>query len=223
MIVRGDLLRDQVKNEIVERILDGRLPALSRINESTLSADLGVSRTPLREALLSLEQDAFVEAQPGRGFRIAPLSRKEVREIYPIVGVLEGLAVRSSEQLPDVAAMAAINEQIPDRQDDPDRWQELDDEFHRLLVAKTDNTRLLETLATFKRIMKRYEIAYMRDISADVAPPRTAASSVAEHRVILEALERGDRAAASAAIDENWRAGMERLLEILEATGRGEE
>jgi len=212
MIVRGDLLRDQVKEEIVKRILDGRLEALSRINESVLSVDLGVSRTPLREALLSLEQDGFVQAQPGRGFRVAALSAREVRDIYPIVGVLEALALRTSDPLPATAALRELNDEIARSQDDPDRCEALDTELHRLLFEGCGNARLVDTIGGVKRIMKRYEIAYMRT-------PRTMASTIAEHEAIIAVLERGDREAASAAIEDNWRNGMERLLEILRDAG----
>jgi DNA-binding GntR family transcriptional regulator len=217
MITR-DLLRDQVERAIVEQILDGRLPPRARINESTLSVELGVSRTPLREALLHLEQEGFIEAQPGRGFRVAPMSGDEVRQLYPIVAALEGLGVRLSHPLPDVEAASGLNEEILEHQDDPDRCLELDARFHALLVANCANPRLLDLLAAQKRVMQRYEHAYMSRTARDDHAPRTMASSVEEHRVILAALDRGDVDAAAAAIEVNWDKGMRRLLEILGAS-----
>jgi DNA-binding GntR family transcriptional regulator len=214
MITR-DLLRDQVERAIVEQILDGQLPSLARINESTLSAELGVSRTPLREALLHLEQEGFIEAQPGRGFRVAPMSGDEVRQLYPIVAALEGLAVRLSQPLPDVDAASELNEAILEHQDDPDQCLALDAQFHALIVANCGNPRLLDLLAAQKRVMQRYERAYMSRTARQDYPARTMASSVEEHREILAALARRDTDAAAHALDVNWEKGMRRLLEIL--------
>lgn len=88
-------LREELRQAVLQRILRGVLPPGSRIIESKLSEELGVSRTPLREALLHLEQQGFVRSDLARGFSVEPLSQQEVREIYPIIWTLEGLALRS--------------------------------------------------------------------------------------------------------------------------------
>jgi DNA-binding GntR family transcriptional regulator len=218
MIVR-DLLRDQVRREIVERILDGTLPGRSRINESTLSADLGVSRTPLREALMNLAQESFLEHQPGRGFAVSAMSPEEARSAYPIAAALEGLAVRMSTPPPDPDRLTRINDEILANQQDALRCFELDSEFHLVLVADCQNSRLLEILAGLKLTMNRYEMAYMRRTTADRSARRTVTSSVQEHREIVDRLRAGDLDGAARAIEVNWERGMERLIEILQEPG----
>src|SRR6516164_2816173 len=88
-------LREDVHALLRERIVSGGLMPGNRLQDVQLAAELGVSRTPVREALLRLEGEGLVESDPNRGFFVAPLSRKEVLEIYPIVWSLECLALDS--------------------------------------------------------------------------------------------------------------------------------
>ena len=92
-------LRQEARKAVLEWILDGTLSPGSDVNEASLAASLGVSRTPLREALLALEQDGFLVSETGRGFRVVPLTERDVEEIYPMLWTLEGLAVRDGANL----------------------------------------------------------------------------------------------------------------------------
>src|ERR1051325_2832796 len=87
-------LRDDIADRIATLIVDGELA--DRLKEVELASQLGVSRTPLREALLMLEREGLVVSEVNKGFRVAALSESRVRELYPILGTLEGLAVRES-------------------------------------------------------------------------------------------------------------------------------
>ncbi len=86
-------LREEVQKEIRARLDDGRLPAGSRLNETHLSADLGISRTPLREALLQLEAAGFLASDMGRGFLVPPLDPGRFKEIQAVLARLEPLAL----------------------------------------------------------------------------------------------------------------------------------
>src|SRR3954451_24901500 len=97
-----------------EMIVDGRIPAGSRVNEVHLARALGVSRTPLREALMRLTTEGALTVRPRLGFHVAPLSMEELAEIYPIRALLDPEALRlsglpSKEQL---ARLMAINRKI---------------------------------------------------------------------------------------------------------------
>jgi DNA-binding GntR family transcriptional regulator len=221
MAIQRNLLRDQVKHAVLDLVLSGELDGKERINESALANQLGVSRTPLREALFGLEEEGVVTATPGKGFSISPLSTEEAREVYPIVAGLEGLAIRSAERDPDLAKAKAINDRMLAAQSDDEACRQLDAEFHRTLVTECTNTRLLELLAAQRQLLDRYEAAYMRFTAEHPDSSRTMATSVAEHSVILERLAAGDRAGAVAALEANWKNGMERLLEILAGSGDG--
>src|SRR4028119_956924 len=89
-------LREQVHHAIIGRILREELAPGARLSDSALAGELGVSRTPVREALLRLEREGFLEVDVGRGFFVKPLSAGEVREVYPILWTLEVLALRTT-------------------------------------------------------------------------------------------------------------------------------
>jgi len=200
-------LRHDVRREILAMIFDGRLPAGERINERDLGTRLAVSRTPIREALLGLEGEGFVESRPARGFAPVPLSARDVNEVYPMVAALEILALRSTpperlrahlpelERLADQMAAATTTKCA----------QALDDRWHARLVKECENERLLRTLASLKRVVRRYELAWMAD-NAHVE------TSTEQHRAIVEALGRDDVDRAAELLDLNWRYTMAEML-----------
>ena len=101
-------LRVQIRRSLTEAILSGRLPPGDRVNETTLAEQLGVSQTPVREALLGLEGRGFLSSRPGRGFFVREFSARDVRDIYPVLATLEVLALESCEP-PDRAALVELD------------------------------------------------------------------------------------------------------------------
>ena len=197
------LLVDRVRALIVEQAL---VPG-ARINESQLSARLGVSRTPLREALSSLEGESLVRSEHDRGFFVPDLSTQEIVELYPIGRELDLLALREARHYSDatIAELDRINKRFLKAKRDPLAAQGVDAEFHRLLIADCPNQRLLRTLAPIKAAMERYERLYMSDVS-DVT------RSAAHHTRIIAALKAGNIDDAAGALSDNWTYGFERLL-----------
>jgi DNA-binding GntR family transcriptional regulator len=197
------LLVDRVRALIIERSLS---PG-ERINESQLSAQLGVSRTPLREALSSLEGESLVRSEHDRGFFVPELSTQEIAELYPIGRELDLLALRESRHFSDatIAELDRINKRFLKAKRDPIRAQGIDAGFHRLLIGGCPNQRLLRTLAPIKAAMERYERLYMSDVS-DVT------RSGAHHTRIIQALKAGNMEEAASALSDNWTYGFERLL-----------
>ena len=200
-------LREDVRQIVLDRILSGELPPGSRITESRLAAELGVSRTPLREALFNLESEGFVRADLARGFSVAPLSVREVRESYPILQALESLALRSLGRLAVATApeLRRINQELGAVAGDSERGQLLDHQWHEALLAASPNRRLLDLIARLKETVSRYERLYMRDATL-------VAASVAQHLRVIEALESGDLDRAVRELEENWRFALEMLL-----------
>ena len=215
-IISKKPLRDDVHALVRERIVKGDLLPGNRLQDVQLAAALGVSRTPVREALLRLEREGLVESDPNRGFFVAPLSRKEVLEIYPIVWALECLALDSSEPPPpsQIQALRQINAEMAAVTDDPLHRQELDLRWHQTLLESCANERLKELLAGLKQIVRRYECVYMRD-------PVRVRRSVRDHAEILEALVKKKRDLARRLLERNWRAGMEDVLTQLNEPDHG--
>jgi DNA-binding GntR family transcriptional regulator len=209
-------LREDIHALLRERIVKGDVQPGNRLADVQLAAELGVSRTPVREALLRLEREGLVESDPNRGFFVAPLSRKEVSEIYPMVWALECLALDSSEPptADQVQSLRQINAEMAAVNDDPLRRQELDLRWHQTLLASCPNERLKEFLAALKQIVRRYECVYMRD-------PALVRRSVRNHTEILDALVKKKPELASRLLERNWRTGMESVLTHLKEPDLG--
>jgi DNA-binding GntR family transcriptional regulator len=208
-------LREDIHALLRERIVKGELPPGNRLADVQLAAELRVSRTPVREALLRLEREGLVESDPNRGFFVAPLNRKEVAEIYPMVWALECLALDSSERPtpPKIEVLRRINAEMAAVTADPLRRQELDLRWHQSLLDSCPNDRLKEVLATLKQIVRRYECVYMRD-------PALVRRSVRDHAEIVEALVKKKPRLATRLLERNWRIGMESVLAHLDERQR---
>ncbi|MFI5609137.1 GntR family transcriptional regulator [Amycolatopsis sp. NPDC051903] len=193
------LLRADLIDEITARVLDGRLAAGARINEVHLARELGVSRTPLREALIGLADRGLLVAAPGRGFLVAPLDPDEARRLYPLVAELESLALRWTSPL-DLAALPDALDAVTDEMAALPAAGDLsavDDRWHALLLSRCGNPHLLRLIEQTKPLLKRYESAYFGGAA------RTA-ESITEHRGIAGALRSGDVPGAAALLVRNW-------------------
>ena len=203
-------LRSGVRDALVARILRGELKPGDRVNETTLGAELGVSATPVREALLSLEGASFLESSPGKGFTVRGLSEAEVRDVYPILATLEGLALRTAGRPPKaaVAAMRSANARLRRATRDPDAAIAADSDWHRSLLAACPNAHLLALVESLRFAARRYEHAFMRE----AGDPR---ESAAQHDAILKSLESGALETAAKRLESNWTSSIEPLVSWL--------
>jgi DNA-binding GntR family transcriptional regulator len=206
----GHETRERAWTEIERRIVSGELPGGTQLDERELAGDLDVEAPAVREALCRLERDGFVRPADEGAFAVAPLSEIEVREGYPVVILLEGLAVRTTAEFPAEAIerLREINAAMAGETGDPLAVATHDWRFHEELVRYCGNEQLLGTLRPLKRLMLRYEYQYM---SAEDFVTR----SVDQHEAIIQALERGDRDRASALVEDNFRDSLPGILEQL--------
>jgi len=200
-------IRSQVRRVLLEGMLRGDPAPGTSINESELSVLLGVSRTPLREALLNLAGEGFLRATPGKGFYVLPLSAKEVEDLYPIVAALEVLALGAwqSPDLSELKRLAEINAELESMGDDWEGALRQDELWHQTLLSRCDNPRLLETIRTLKYHAQRYESAYMRHSGRIIR-------SAEQHRAILRALREGNLDPAARLLEANWKISQDFLL-----------
>jgi DNA-binding GntR family transcriptional regulator len=203
---RSSRLRQSLRSALLHMIVAGGLEAGKPINESRLAMQLKVSRTPLREALLQLEQDNLIRSDERRGFSVERLSAREVREIYPMIWTLEGLALRSSAVCSHllVPELARINAEFA-KAGNLRRALDLDSQWHEQLTSQSQNRRLLETISALRVGIRRYETVYMADT-------RLLPKSVAQHNAIIRDLKRHDIEGATKGLEKNWRFGMEVLI-----------
>jgi DNA-binding GntR family transcriptional regulator len=205
MIVRTPL-RNEVYSAILERIYRGDLAAGARIRDTALAAQLGVSRTPVREALLRLSREGVVAADMGRGFTVGRLDPAEMRETGAILSSLECLALQSCGDIPAerLARLSEIDGELARTRGDVDRCIGLDEEWHRTLLQGCPNGRLRDLIATLWQVPRRYMRAYLREAGR-------VSLSTQHHARIIEALRRNDRTAAAERFNHHWQRGIEEL------------
>ncbi|WP_158892268.1 GntR family transcriptional regulator [Amycolatopsis anabasis] len=195
-----DPLRRDLTAEVTARVLDGRLPENTRVNEVRLAGELGVSRTPLREALIGLADQGLLVSAPGRGFLVPPLDLEEARRLYPLVAELEALAVRWTA-LQDLRSLTGLLDECSDEMDRAveagEEPSELDDRWHGLLLSRCANPQLLRLIAQTKPLLKRYEVLYFGGVER-------ARESIGEHRRVSAAIRDGDLAEATKWLVQNW-------------------
>jgi DNA-binding GntR family transcriptional regulator len=189
-------------------IVDGRLSDGARINEVHLAAALGLSRTPLREALSRLVAEGALTVRPRLGFFVKPLSVAEFEQLYDIRPLLDPEALRLAG-IPTAATIKRLermNATLAVRTGAA--AVELDDAWHLELIAGCPNKILTALIENIILRTRRYELALMRE-STNVA-----AASV-DHADILEALRAGDLGAACAALKQNMQSGKTPILQWL--------
>ena len=194
-------------------IVDGQIRADERLNEVHLAETLGVSRTPLREALMRLSAEGFVTSVPRRGFFVTPLSLAEFRQLYAIRAVLDPAALAEAG-LPSAAQIEGLQQLnlAISASDDPAETIALDDRWHLLLLEHSPNTIMIDLIRQFMRRTCRYELAYMRE-SEHVGVV------IEDHELILSACVRGDLESACDALRQNMQSANGPLLRWLEGRG----
>jgi len=171
-----------------------------------MASELGVSRTPVREALLRLAREGVLEADMGRGFSVRALDATEMRETGAILSNLEGLALELSGDIPAdrLAELGAIDRELAGTRGDPDRCIDLDEQWHRTLLQGCPNQRLLSMISTLWQVPRRYMRGYLRDAGR-------VSLSTQHHARIIEALRRNDRDTAGRRFSHHWQRGIEEL------------
>lgn len=206
-----DNISDAVVIELRNMIVDGRLAPGERINEVHLSQQLGVSRTPLREALARLAHEGALKSVPRIGYFVQPLTLEEFEQIYAIRPLLDPEALRLAG-LPTRERMnrlRKINEQI-ESESDADTIINLDDDWHLELIKDCPNRVLLDLIKQFIRRTRRYEIALMRE-------HKNVLVAGANHKAVMAALRRRDLDAACDALRTNLQTGYEPIASWLRA------
>jgi DNA-binding GntR family transcriptional regulator len=196
-------LRDQIYAHLRDEIKRGALKPGAPINMDNLSKELNISKTPLREALIKLECQGFVEMLPRRGVKVKELTYGELKEYYEVIGFLESAVVYSVfDQLrssPIIERMKQSNAQqrISLNNREFDRYYQLNLEFHDIFLTLSNNKTLQEIVVPLKK--RLYDFPWHRlwedweKVNLD------------EHDNLIANIEKGDRLEAAAVIrDEHW-------------------
>lgn len=196
-------LREQVYDHLRHLMSRGEIQPGAFLNQEELASRLGVSRTPLRDALLQLEAEGFVAILPRRGVRVQPLTLDDIRHLYEVVGALEGAALLTAFPKlgqTELARLRRLNREMKTAvlDGDFDRYYDLNLAFHDVFLDRCGNERLVRIVGAYKQrlydwprrqgLVKEWELA-----------------SLEEHAALVDLVARGDaRGAADHLRDVHW-------------------
>ncbi len=185
-------------------IIEGKLAPNQKLKDKELADQLGVSRTPIREALLRLEDEGLVQTKPSNSTIVTPIDFHHAENLYSIVWTLEGLALKQAfDRITDdkIQAMQSANEKLLAalQNNDPVLAIEADNEFHAIYLQAAENPDLCQMLSIAKQKIGRLKIYYFEKASGTL-------NSYQEHLAIIEALQEKNFLKAHEAVEHNWKA-----------------
>ncbi|HYJ57485.1 MAG TPA: GntR family transcriptional regulator [Mycobacterium sp.] len=195
------LLRDSVFVRIRDAIIDGTLEPGERLVDGELSGWLGVSRTPIREALARLEAAGLVETKPGRYTMVSPIDPRTLADAQEVTAAMNELAVRTAVPIltdADLTGMRAANDSFAEalRNGDVVVAVVADDAFHRIPVDRAGNAAIRTVLDQYTPVLRRVERIRFASLRGR--------DSVAQHARIIAFAEAGDAEAAAIETRKNW-------------------
>lgn len=209
-IVEDKTLRKRVYKYLRDKIIRGELPQGERLVENRIAKELGVSRTPVREALHNLEMEGLLEAVPRVGYIVKPISEAEVYEICEIRTAIEVLAVRWAMARDRERLIRDLrrNLETTDRRVSRGKiraFVDLDAQFHEIIARHSGSQRLLEMALMLRKHMLRYrlESIYQED---------NVRRAIEGHKAVLRAIEEGDPAAVEEALRRHIEQSREDIV-----------
>lgn len=190
-----------------EAILKGYLKPGEKLDQNEIAELLGVSRSPVRDALRKLAAEGLVQIHPHRGAIVAELTPEELEEIYLLRRVLEGLAVRLAVPHIDDERLAVLEEilRTMDETEDADTWIDLNYRFHHTIYEAARRPRLLALIDNLRMVVAPYIRQY-------ISTPEYRRSAQISHRRILEACARRDPVEAQRETEEHLQAVVDGVL-----------
>lgn len=199
---RRSLLRDQAYLSIRDAIINGTLAPGEKLRDPDLEEWLGISRTPIREALARLEASGLVHTIPGRSTVVASIERQAVLNAQDVAAAMHALAVRTAVPLmgkPEYDAMTRANKAFADAVSASDAEAALrsDDAFHQVAVEACRNEVIGQVLEQVTPVLRRVEYLRFSSLSGR--------DSIAQHKQIITLCRKGDAEGAAAATQRNWQ------------------
>lgn len=210
--IKRKFIKDEAYDLISKKIISGELKPKTRIRINEMSEALGISRTPVREAILRLEDEGLILSKANRWTMVAPINIDETLNIYPIISSLEQLALKigfSNINDEVIEELENINENIKKIQSKKNHIKilELDQAFHKEIIDLAQNSEINSLLDGLKRKVSRVDIYFFEN---DIHKM----SSFDEHAEIIKYLKKKDLEKALLALEKNWATTMSSLEDI---------
>ena len=214
-------LRDVVFNTLRQAILRGELKPGERLMEIQLANKLGVSRTPIREAIRKLELEGLVLMIPRKGAEVAQITEKSLKDVLEVRKALEELAVQLACDKMDKEGIENLKKAAEDFKDtldadDVTKIAQADVKFHDVIYHATDNQRLIQLLNNLGEQMYRYRVEYLkRKDCYEIL--------VEEHKEIIKKLEDRDKSAASEIMSRHIDNQVSAVMDVIREKNKKEE
>jgi DNA-binding GntR family transcriptional regulator len=207
--IERKFIREEAYLKLRTWILEGTLAPGATLKDKELAEQLGVSRTPIREALLRLEDEGLIQTKPNRSTQVSSIDFHNAFHLYSIVWTLEQLALTQafgSIRNEHIQMMIEANERFLEKMKKKERIAALDADydFHSVYVSLSENPELEKIISDIKHKLKRLDLYYFDKI-------KDAALSYEEHKKIIEALKQKDLSLAVNAVEHNWKNSFSRF------------
>jgi DNA-binding GntR family transcriptional regulator len=203
-------MRQKIYDHLREQLLNGEIPPRQHLVEAKIAKEIGTSRTPIREALHSLEFEGLIESIPRVGYVVKAINEEEVEEICEIRVAIEGVgacwAMKKAPQrlIEDLRKNISMSEEKA-AQGDPKAFVELDAQFHEIIARLSGSKRLQELGQTLRRHMLRYRIE-------SIYLTENVSRAIQGHKGILEAIEKGNLEEVNKAIKAHLEQSKKDIL-----------
>lgn len=194
--------KDQAYQQIQEWIIDGTFEPGEKLNEAKLAEAMGTSRTPVREALQTLQAEGFIEIRPGKETKVTEIADEDISKIFPILAAMQSLAAELATPLMDkqtIDSLRSINDNFAQSVEAGDSYSSLknDQQFHQIIIDLLNNPYLSAVVSTMQAHCQRLYF------HKSIVPSR---SSIGEHNEIIRAFEEKDKDKAARIMRQNfWR------------------
>ena len=208
-------LRDVVFNTLRQATLRGELKPGERLMEIQLANKLGVSRTPIREAIRKLELEGLVLMIPRKGAEVAEITEKSLRDVLEVRRALEELSVQlacekiTKEEIRELERVAKEFQQVV-KSSDITEIAEVDVRFHDIIYTATDNQKLIQLLNNLREQMYRYRVEYLK---RDGVFPQL----IAEHEAIIRHIENNEKEKATEVMCRHIDNQVEAVIDVIRA------
>ena len=203
-------IRRKIYEHLREQLLSGKIQPHQHLIEAKIARDIGTSRTPVREALHSLELEGLIESIPRVGYVVKPISEQEVEEICEIRAAIEGLAARWAMEKAHEKLVIELEKNISIAEDKVSKGDvracvDMDAKFHEIISKFSGSQRLLELAQTLRRHMLRYRIQsiYLVD---------NVLMAIDGHKGILRAIEKRNLGGVNKAIQHHMEQSKKDIL-----------
>lgn len=207
-MIKKIIFKNEVKEILLDLILKGEIKPGQRISLPSMASKLDVSVTPIREALTQLSETGIVRYVANRGFLVSELSTEEAREIYELMIILEGNAVKKSQlNIEQTEELVAINNKMAKAKSSIDILK-FDRQFHQKLIENYKNKSGLRIIETLRVRVSIYEYAFWNESQK--------AESLKMHNLIINHIKNNNLTSVQELIEQNWMISINHILKKLE-------